>query len=97
MKRSHPETGITDKRLEPMLHFVGCFVGEGQAENTPRGYSLLDHVRNAMSDHARFAAARAGQHEQRTINVQNRFTLGRVQSIQQTIYAQLLLPNHADI
>src|SRR5437867_4071601 len=49
-----------DQFRHALLHFAGGFVGEGDAQDVSRRNSALDHLRDAISDHARFARSGPG-------------------------------------
>ena len=65
-----------DQPGEPGLHLVGRLVGEGQGQDLRAGDALLQQVGDAMRDHARLAAARPGQNQQRAIDMLHRLELG---------------------
>ena len=66
MKRAQPH-GAQIKRqhgTEPRLHFFGGFVGKRYRQNAVHACHLvLQQPCDARSQHARFAAARACQHQ----------------------------------
>ena len=61
---------------DPRLHLAGSLVGKSDRSDVLRLVAvLLDQVRDLMRNHARLAAAGAGQHQQRTVEVRNGFAL----------------------
>ena len=46
-------------------HLFGGLVGEGDGQYLPRRHAVLDQFGHAIGEHARLAAARAGEHEKR--------------------------------
>ena len=52
---------------DALLHFAGGLVGERDAEDIARRDALFDHVRDAISDDARLAGARAGEDQDRAV------------------------------
>ena len=69
VKRSGPRKVVRRKRLQPIPHLVGGFVGERQRNDLPGRNALSDHMRDAMRDDSGFATAGAGQDQQRTVGV----------------------------
>jgi hypothetical protein len=53
-----------EQRFDAVAHFAGGFVGEGDGHDAPGGKAQrLDQVDDAVGEHARFAAARPGEHQ----------------------------------
>ncbi len=70
------EARVREQRGDALAHFARGFIGERDGEDGRRRHAAFgDNVRDAMRDDARFAAARAGQNQQRTFGVAHRFTL----------------------
>lgn len=64
-----------------LAHFQRGLVGECDGGDVARLEALgLDQVRNFLRDHARLAAAGAGEHETRAVKITDRFILGGVQA-----------------
>ena len=58
------------------LHLLGGLVGEGDGGDVGRAeIALLDQMRDLVGDHPRLAAARAGEHQTRAVEVADRFAL----------------------
>ncbi len=56
--------GTLQQLLDASAHLGGGLVGEGDREHVVRGRALGgDDVRDAMDEHARLAAAGAGEHQ----------------------------------
>ena len=65
-----------------LAHFLGRLVGEGdRGDAAGRVAATADQVGNLLHDHARLAAAGAGEHQQRAFDVQDRGSLGRIQTV----------------
>ncbi len=74
---------------EPLAHLARGLVGEGDGEDAPRRDAAhLDQVGHPAGDDARLAAARAGQHEERAIPMEDRFPLGLVQVFEEFVGVQ---------
>ena len=59
-----------DHRREALAHLVCRLVGEGDGENGGGVYPLLFHeIGDARGEHARFAAARAREHQHRALGI----------------------------
>ena len=89
MERHHPHPGggaPADQSLDALLHLVRGPVGERDRQDLAgRGDARLDQVRDAVGEHARLARSGAGDDEQRPIGVLDRFTLLRVERVQQCV------------
>src|SRR5690606_32554192 len=67
---------------DSFLHFPGGLVGEGQGGYVPSGNAqLFNQVSDFSGDHAGFATASAGQHQQGAVCVANRFSLSWVELV----------------
>ncbi len=68
---------------DALAHFVGGLVGEGDRQNG-RARNPMDfhQMRHPMRDHARLAAAGAGQQQQRTFDVGNGGLLLRIETLE---------------
>jgi hypothetical protein len=71
-----------DDGADAFLHFAGGFVGERDGENVVGRNAALNHVRDAKSDDARFAGARAGEDEDGTFDGLGGLPLLRVKRTQ---------------
>jgi hypothetical protein len=81
--------------VDALLHFAGGLVREGHAEDVARGDAALDHVRDAKSDDAGLARARAGQDEHRAFDGFHGLALLRVERVQDsTSGAEFKLPQN---
>ena len=72
-------TPVTNEFLDTLGHFAGGLVGEGEGQNTPRHNPLLQHVGNAVGQHAGLARTGTGNHHYRTGNLLHGSTLRIVQ------------------
>ena len=65
---------------------LGGLVGERDREDLPRLRLVgVDQERDPVGEHARLAAARAGEDQQRPLAVRDRLALGLVQALQQLL------------
>ncbi len=65
---------------QTLAHLGGRLVGEGDRQDLPGAHALVvDHVRDAVGEHARLARARAREHEQRPLGALGRLALGGVE------------------
>jgi hypothetical protein len=76
-QRDAPATG--EQSLDAAPHLAGGFVGEGHGEDPPRIDAAGHQIRDAVGDHARLAAARAREHEERALGQADGLPLRRVQ------------------
>ena len=84
MKRRHPHAADVgaEQRLDPRAHFLGGFVRERDRQDLVRQrVAVADQVCDAAGDDARLAGAGAGEDQQRSVEVQDRFALLRVQAV----------------
>jgi len=64
------------------MHFLRGFIGKRRRENIIGTHgAAFDQIRDAMREHARFAAARAGENQRRTIFTGDGITLFRVERL----------------
>ena len=70
---------IAERRLQPPAHLAGGAVGEGEAEDAPGRRALLDEAPDALGEHARLAAASAGDDEAGPLPVIDGLLLGCVE------------------
>ncbi len=64
-----------------LAHFRGGLIGERDGRDVARLEALrLDQVRDFLRDHARLAAACAGEHETRPVEITDRFTLSGIEA-----------------
>ena len=69
-----------EQRCDTGFHFARRLVGEGDGGNTRRlNAAFLNQPGNLARDHRGLAAARAGQHQQRSIDVVHGFFLAGVE------------------
>ena len=79
-RKPHAARVVADERRDALTHLAGGLVGKRDREHVVGlGVPVADEVCNAISDDARLARARAGQDEQRSVTMQNGFTLFRIQ------------------
>ena len=69
MEGADPDARIAGEPLDAAAHFVGRLVREGQGEDLMARHAVLQQPGDAMGDHARLAAARPGQDQQRPSHV----------------------------
>ena len=94
----HPATGgvegedpgrprlAAEHPLEPLAHLARRLVRERDREDLVRLRPVrADQVRHAMGEHTGLPRARAGDDEQRAVDVQDGFALGRVQAGEEII------------
>ena len=82
MERRYVRFGFpfsADQFADPLLHFVGGFVGEGHCQDALRFNTLVNKLSDARRHDARLAAACPGQHEQRARFGENGVALGWIQ------------------
>ena len=75
VERAEPDPHPGGELGHAALHLVGRFVGEGEGQNLRRPHAVREQVGDAVGDHARLAAARPGQHQQRSVAVQHGLAL----------------------
>src|SRR5262249_57226464 len=82
VKGRHPGQRVSaDESLQALAHLGRRLVGEGDGENAPRlDAALADEMSDAMCERARLARARAGEQQQRSVAVQHRPLLDRIES-----------------
>jgi hypothetical protein len=82
----HPTRGATQQAFDPRAHLLGGLVGEGDGEDLA-GLRLVgvDQERQPVGQHARLAAAGAGEDQQRALAVRDRLALGLVETLQQLL------------
>ena len=70
-----------EQLADALAHFQRGLVRERDGGDVARLEALgLDQVRDLLRDHARLAAAGAGEHETRTVEITDRFVLSGVQA-----------------
>ena len=73
--------------LDPPRHLAGRLVGERHREQVARRQiTATEQPGDPVGDHARLAAAGAGQHEQRTIAGRHGFALGGIQIVEEALH-----------
>lgn len=73
----------SDQVVDSGSHLFGGFIGEGDGQYARAGYVMLLHqVRHTMRNHASFAAAGAGQQEQRSFDMRHGGLLLRIQALE---------------
>jgi hypothetical protein len=75
-------------RLDARAHLARGLVGERQRQDVPRRHAVGDQERHASRDHARLAAAGAGQHQERAVDVRHRGALVLGQALQEGVRVQ---------
>ncbi len=75
-------TGPTSA-ADPLAHLGGGLVGERDGEDLLRAHTLVDEVRDAVREHPGLARARAGDHEQRAVLVDDGVELVGVQALRE--------------
>ena len=67
MECSAPESARIHRQQirDAIQHFAGCFVREREQQNISRIDPVLEQVRHAIREGARFSRARAGDHKDR--------------------------------
>jgi hypothetical protein len=82
VKRSHPHAGraTPEQALDAISHLAGGLVRERHGENLVGRHAVhVDQPSDARGEHARLAGSRAGEHENRAVDVQDCIPLRRVQ------------------
>ena len=73
--------------VDPSRHLAGGLVGERHGEQVARReIAATEQPGDPVGDHARLAAAGAGQHEQRTVAGRHGFALGGIQIVEETLH-----------
>jgi hypothetical protein len=86
VERHHPHVlgGRADDVQQPVAHLTGGLVGEGDCEDlVGPDAAVLDEMGDAMRQHARLAAARAGKHQQRAGDGRDGVALRRVEVVEE--------------
>ena len=78
-----------EQRLRALAHFARRLVRERDRDDARRIGATFDQVRDLGRDHARLAAARAGQHEQRAVDVAHGVALRRIERKDMHDYARI--------
>ena len=77
-----PSVGALDQLADALGHFLRRLVGEGDGGDVRgRDLALLDQVGDLLGDDAGLAAAGAGQHQQRAVEIAHRLALRRVERV----------------
>ncbi len=81
MKRASPQLAhiAPDQIGHAPHHFLGGFVCKRQQQNAIRRHALFQQIRHAISERARLARARAGNHQRRPRQRRHRCALRFVQ------------------
>ena len=75
-----------NKSKEAVLHFLRGFVGEGHRKNIFRARAAAFHqIRDAMDQNPRFAAAGAGQNENRAVAAGHGLALRCIKRLQEVV------------
>ncbi|MMZ62024.1 hypothetical protein D1872_242080 [compost metagenome] len=91
-----PAIRAADEAGYAVLHLARGLVGKGDRQNGPRRrLAGGDQVGDAVRQHARLAAARAGHDQQRPFRRDDGFPLLRVQTGDRLLYVNRLHRNHA--
>ena len=73
-----------EQRLDARPHLLGRLVGERDREHFVRlGVAVADEVGDAAGDDARLARARAGEDQQRPVDVQDGFALFGIEGLEE--------------
>jgi hypothetical protein len=83
VERVHPHPTRHAQRRDSLAHLVGRLVREGDREHVAWRHAALHEVGGPPRDHARLAAARARDHQQRTVAVLDGLSLGVAESREQ--------------
>ncbi len=76
---THRERNTADKLRHPLFHLIGGFVGERHRQHIGRRHLVIeDQMRDAVSQHTRFARPRASQDQHRPVHRLDGLTLRRV-------------------
>ena len=75
MEGADPNGWIAGEPLDAAGHLVGRLIRKRQGEYLVAGHSLRQEPCHAMRDHARLAASRPGQYQQRPLEMRHRFAL----------------------
>ena len=79
-----PVTVGAEQRLDARAHLFGGLVGERDGEHFVRlGVAVADEVGDAAGDDARLAGPGAGEDQQRSVGVKNRFALFGVEGVEE--------------
>jgi hypothetical protein len=77
----HPGRLGAQDSADALAHLAGRLVGERDGQNLPRVDAFdVDQPRDARREDARFPRARAGEDQERAVDVQHGFALRRVQT-----------------
>ena len=82
MKSTHSHLAPEAERFHPLAHLACGFVGECDRQYMSRLRDCAGQVRRPASDHAGFATARTGQHQQRAVCGGYRFALDVVEVVE---------------
>ena len=78
----HPARLGPEQALDPPAHLLGRLVGERDREDLARvGLAGEEQERDPVGEHARLAAARPREDEERPLAVRNRLALGLVEAL----------------
>ena len=88
VKRSDPRIverlPLADEQIaDALLHLRGGLICEGHGENRAAGHALLDQVRDAVGDGARFPRARPGQNQYGPLKSGGGFMLADIQVVKE--------------
>ena len=86
MERRQPDAVglVADQRRDPLAHLLRRLVGEGDREHLiGLGMPVADEVGDPVGDDARLAGARAGENQQRPVEMQRRFALFGIQLVEE--------------
>jgi hypothetical protein len=89
MKRSNPRIVVcfspADQQIaDALFHLRRGFIGERHGKNRAAMYTLLDQVRDPVSDGASLACARAGKNQDGTFNGGRSFMLPGIQFVKKS-------------
>jgi hypothetical protein len=94
MKRGEPRafgwnTGFQQKVGDARLHFLGCFVGEGDREDGFGGDTARNEIGHAEGDGASFAGTGAGEQKHRTFGGFCGETLFRIERVEKVLHGSV--------
>ena len=81
-----------EQRRYPVAHFTGGLVGEGDRQDGIGRYSLdADQTSDAMRNHPRLAASRAGQNQDRAVEMADSVTLLGIEALKEIHGSEAIL------
>ena len=81
-------SALRKQRSHPLLHLVGCLVGEGHRQDALRRHAArLDQIGHAVRYNAGLAAARSGENQQGAVGLLYRAALLGIEVFKETGHA----------